>query len=215
MAFTQNRRHITGVVVIALVVVAGVLLSPKFVFRQVERVTENPLLAGGLFFLVYLVRPFFAWPTTVVAAAVGYVYGPVVGFPIALVGATTSACVPFSAARYCNMGTGVFGRLGESGDRFFDATGDVRGMVASRLAPAPSDAVSAAAGLSNVPLRAFVLGTAVGEVPWMVAAVLAGSSLDSLSISELGNNWLLVVAAGIAALVLLAGPAYRLLSDGE
>ncbi|WP_266078534.1 TVP38/TMEM64 family protein [Haladaptatus caseinilyticus] len=209
MGFMQNRRHVAGFAVVALVAVAGVLISPRFVFRQVGRVTENPLLAAGLFVFIYLVRPFFAWPTTVVAAAVGYVYGPIVGFPIALAGATTSACVPFTAARHFNVGTGIFGRLGDSGDRFFDTTGNVRGMVASRLAPAPSDAVSAAAGLSSVPLRAFVLGTAIGEIPWMVAAVVAGSSFDSLSIEKLGKNWMLVAVAGVAALFLIAGPAYR------
>ncbi|MFB9805974.1 hypothetical protein ACFFQF_11905 [Haladaptatus pallidirubidus] len=62
--------------------------------------TEHPFLACVFFLLVYLVRPFFAWPTTAVAAAVGYVYGPVVGIPVALVGATMSSCVPFAGARY-------------------------------------------------------------------------------------------------------------------
>jgi uncharacterized membrane protein YdjX (TVP38/TMEM64 family) len=207
MARAQIRRQVVGLAVVALVVVASLVLSPGFVFRQVERVTANPLLAAGFFCFVYLVRPLFAWPTSAVAVAVGYVYGPVVGFPVALAGTVASACLPFAAARYFRIDTGLFGRLGASGERFFDATGDLRGMVASRLAPAPSDPVSAAAGLSGVPWRAFVLGTAIGEIPWMAAAVLAGGSLDVLSVGRLSKNWWLVVVAGVAALLLVVKPA--------
>jgi hypothetical protein len=160
MEFAGNRRQMGGIALVAVVVVAGVLLSPDFVLQQVQRVTNNPLLAAGLFLAVYLVRPLFAWPTTVVAVAVGYVYGPVVGFPVALGGTVMSAYLPFAAARYFRIGSGLFGRLGDSGERFFDATGDLRGMVASRLMPAPSDAVSAAcrtfqsARFSSVPQSA-------------------------------------------------------------
>ncbi|EFW89933.1 SNARE associated protein [Haladaptatus paucihalophilus DX253] len=213
MEFSGNRRQVAGVGLVALVVVAGVLLSPEVVLQRVRRVTHDPLLAAGLFLGVYLVRPLFAWPTTVVAVAVGYVYGPVVGFPVALGGTVMSAYLPFAAARYFRVDSGVFGRLGDSGERFFDATGDLRGMVASRLVPAPSDAVSAAAGLSNVPDRSFLLGTAIGEVPWMVVAVLAGGSLDTLSVHEIGKNWAVVAVVGIGGLFLLAGPAYRAVTD--
>ncbi len=215
MEFSENRRQVAGFALIAVVVVAGVLLSPKFLIKQVKHVKQTPLLAGGLFLAVYLIRPMFAWPTTVVAVAVGYVYGPVVGFPVALVGTVMSAFIPFAAARYFRMDSGLFGRLGDSGEKFFDATGDLRGMIASRLFPAPSDAVSAAAGLSNVSIHSFLIGTAIGEVPWMVVAVLAGSSLDTLSMHEIGENWTLIVAAGLGGVLLLAGPAYRAYTDRQ
>ncbi|WP_233274677.1 TVP38/TMEM64 family protein [Haladaptatus cibarius] len=209
----KSRRHLTAFAVVGLVVLAGVSLSPTVVFEQVERVTANPFLAGGFFLVVYLIRPFFAWPTTAVAAAVGYVYGPVVGIPVALAGATMSSCVPFAGARYFGIEGGMFGRIGESGGRFFETTGDLRGIIVSRLSPVPADAISATAGLSNVSPRAFIIGTTIGEAPWMVAAVLAGSSLDSLSVNELGKNWPLIAALGLVALLLLAGPAYRHFKD--
>lgn len=152
----------------------------------------------------------FAWPTTLVAILAGYGYGAVLGFPIALAGTTGSALLPFLFARYVDGGSGLVGRLGDSGERFFAATGDLRGMIASRLAPAPSDPVSAAAGLSGVSTGAFVLGTAIGEIPWTVAAVLAGSSLETLSVGGLSAiGWELIAAAGAVAVALLAGPAYR------
>ncbi len=213
MEFTENRRQVAGIAVVAAIVVAGVLLSPRFLIRQAKNVKQMPLLAGGLFLAVYLIRPMFAWPTTVVAVAVGYVYGSVVGFPVALCGTVMSAYLPFVAARYFRVDSGIFGRLGDSGERFFDTMGDLRGMIASRLLPVPSDAVSAAAGLSDVSDRSFLLGTAIGEMPWMVVAVLAGSSLDTLSLAGIEDNWMLIVAAGLGGVLLLAGPAYRAYTD--
>ncbi|RBI64111.1 TVP38/TMEM64 family protein [halophilic archaeon] len=212
MAVRQHRRQLVGLAALAVVVAAGLVVSPDLVYRQVEAVTDSPALAAGAFLLVYLVRPVLAWPTSAVALAVGYVYGPVVGFPVALAGTTASACVPFLGAQYFRGDGGVAGRLGASGERFFDATGDLRGMVASRLAPAPSDPVSAAAGLSGVPLRAFVLGTALGEVPWTAAAVLAGGSLETLAAGSVGKNWWLVAAAAVVALALLVQPAREALT---
>jgi uncharacterized membrane protein YdjX (TVP38/TMEM64 family) len=212
MAVRQYRRQIAGVAAVAAVVAAGLLVSPAFVFRQVEAVTARPALAAVAFVGVYLVRPLFAWPTTAVALAVGYVYGPVVGFPVALAGTTASAALPFAAARYWRTDAGLAGRLGASGERYFDAAGDLRGMVASRLAPAPSDPVSAAAGLSGVAPRAFVLGTAIGEVPWTAAAVLAGGSVETLTTGAVEKNWWLVALAAAVAILLLVKPALELLA---
>lgn len=204
------RRQAVGLAVLALVVAGSLLAEPDRLFEFARGLADRPALFGVLLVGVYLVRPLFAWPTSLVAVLAGYAYGPVWGFPVALAGTTGSALLPFLVARYVGEGPGLAGRLGDSGERFFAATGDLRGMVASRLAPAPSDPVSAAAGLSGVSTPAFVLGTAVGEVPWTAAAVLAGSSLETLSTAGLGSvRWELVAAAGAVAVALLAGPTYR------
>ena len=204
------RRQVAGLALLVLVVAASLHTGPDRLFELARSLADRPVLFGVLLVLVYLVRPLFAWPTTLVAILAGYAYGPAWGFPVALAGTTGSALLPFLVARYVGEGSGLVARLGDSGERFFAATGDLRGMVASRLAPAPSDPVSAAAGLSGVPTSAFVLGTAVGEIPWTAAAVLAGSSLETLSTAGLhGMHWELVAAAGAVAVALLAGPAYR------
>lgn len=204
------RRQVAGISLLAVVGAASLLTGPDRLFEVARTLADRPAQFGILLVGVYLVRPLFAWPTTLVAILAGYGYGPIWGFPVALVGTTGSALLPFLVARYVGEGSGLVARLGDSGERFFAATGDLRGMVASRLAPAPSDPVSAAAGLSGVSSSAFVVGTAVGEIPWTVAAVLAGSSLDALSASGLNAvSWQLVAAAGAVAAALLAGPAYR------
>ncbi|WP_276279374.1 TVP38/TMEM64 family protein [Halorussus caseinilyticus] len=204
------RRQTAGLALLAVVAAASVLAGPEHLLGLARRLADRPVVFGVLLVGVYLVRPLLAWPTTLVAVLAGYAYGPVAGFPVALAGTTASALLPFLVARYVGAGSGLVARLGDSGERFFAATGDLRGMVASRLAPAPSDPVSAAAGLSGVSTGAFVAGTAVGEVPWTVAAVLAGSSLDRLSTAGLNAiGWELLAAAAAVAVALLAGPAYR------
>jgi uncharacterized membrane protein YdjX (TVP38/TMEM64 family) len=213
------RRQVAGLALLAVVAAASVLAGPDRLLGVARDLADRPLRFAVLLVGVYLVRPLFAWPTTLVALLAGYAYGPVWGFPVALAGTTGSALLPFLAARYvgsgagAGFGSGLVARLGDSGQRFFAAAGDLRGMIASRLAPAPSDPVSAAAGLSGVSTGAFVAGTAIGEVPWTVAAVLAGSSLDRLSTAGLNAvSWELVAAAAAVAVALLAGPAYRAVS---
>ena len=204
------RRQVLGVALLAVVGAASLLAGPEPLVGAARGLADSPVRFGALLAGVYLVRPLFAWPTTLVAVLAGYAYGPLFGFPVALAGTTASALLPFLAARYVGAGSGLVARLGDSGRRFFAATGDLRGMVASRLAPAPSDPVSAAAGLSGVSTTAFVAGTAIGEVPWTVAAVVAGSSLETLSTAgPTAVSWEVIAAAGAVAVALLAGPTYR------
>lgn len=198
--------------VIALLVVAGLLgglvVAPNIVVGYLEDVVFNPwfpLVLVGL----YTVRPFLAWPITAVSVVVGYRYGLVVGVPIALIGAVGTSLIPYAAARYFRPETGLFGWIADGSERFFAAAGKLRGIVAARLAPTPAEPVSAAAGLGHAPLGAFAVGTLLGELPWTVAAVFAGHSMRRLSISAAAPDPVLVAGGILAAVVILAGPAYR------
>ncbi|WP_265111898.1 TVP38/TMEM64 family protein [Halosolutus halophilus] len=101
-------------------------------------------------------------------------------------------------------------RTGTALARYYEAAGPLRGVVASRLAPLPSDVATAAAAASDVRLRHLVLGTAIGELPWTIAAVVVGASAATVTTDGLGEvGALLTVVCAIAAGVLLAGPVYR------
>jgi uncharacterized membrane protein YdjX (TVP38/TMEM64 family) len=63
--------------------------------------------------------------------------------------------------------------------------------------------------MADVSPRSFLLGTALGELPWVVAAVVAGSSMRSLSLRGADAGLPLVVGAAALAVLLVAGPAYR------
>lgn len=207
----SRRRLAVGFALLALLGLALVLRPERVLplLRDVLFSTWFPLVLVVL----YLARPLLGWPITLLSVLVGFRYGFWVGLPLALFGAVSTSLIPYSAARYLDFEGRWLSRLRGGSRRYFRAVGDLRGVVAARLVPTPAEAISGAAGVARVPLWAFVLGTAVGELPWTVAAVLLGSSLDAFVLGAAEVDWRLAVAIAAAGLVLLAGPAYRLLGD--
>jgi len=202
----------------AAVVVAGALLaSPELVLSRAAWLVADPVRLVVASIALAAVRPLLAWPTTLLAVLLGYGLG-LPGFPLALALVTLTSAPPFLLARRF----GRVGGLADAGEAFVDRAGGVRSVVASRLLPAPSDVVSVAAGVAGVRLPTFLLGTTIGEIPWVVAGVLAGASAESLLASEVLDVFDLrvVVAAGATAVLLLGPTAYgwyldRCRRDGE
>jgi uncharacterized membrane protein YdjX (TVP38/TMEM64 family) len=206
----RRSRFLFGLLVLG-VLAAAVLVAPGPVLRWLTWLAADPLRFGLALFAVALVRPLVAWPTTLLAVGAGYGYG-FVGIPYALALITLTSVPPFLVARR-------FGReswAASAGERVVREAGDLRSVVASRLLPAPSDVVSVAAGVSGVSLSTFVVGTTLGELPWALVGVLAGSSLDSLSNATFGMvDWRLVAACALAAVLLLVNPLYRVVVGRE
>lgn len=202
-----TRRQLVGIAMLLGIAGAGALvLSPAAVLARTGALAAHPWTFAGLLLVAYLVRPLLAWPISVVSLAVGVVYGPV-GVPVALAGAVLT-CLPPYALAWTTGNAGLLGRVGTAGERYFAGAGPLRGVVAARLAPLPADPVSYTAGLARVPLPAYALGTALGETPWVTAAVLLGASTRTMRTEGVHALPLVVAAAALAAL-LLAGPAYR------
>lgn len=204
----MQRRHrlILGLGLLLVVAAGAALTSPRWLLARVEWLAADPLRFVVALLALALVRPVLAWPTTLLAVVVGYGWG-VRGLPFALALIVLTSVPPFLLARRSADG----GRLATAGAQAVDVTGDLRSVVVSRLLPAPSDVVSAGVGISGVPLRAFVVGTAIGELPWAFAGVVAGESIDTVLAEGLGAvvSLQLVAAAALAAALLLAGPLYR------
>lgn len=202
------RRRVAVGLAVAVLVAIGLVLSPGDVVDQLRAWLASPWFPAILVGL-YLVRPLLAWPITALSVLVGYRYGVAIGVPLALVGAVATSLLPYAFARHYRDRAGPFSGLVAGSERFFEATGGLRGVIAVRLAPTPAEPVSIAAGAGRVSVGAFVAGTAIGELPWTVAAVAAGHSLSRLAVEGLTvSPWLVVVGAA-AAVALLAGPAYR------
>lgn len=203
-----RRRAAAGVALLALLA-AAVALSPAAAVDRLRWALHSPWFPVVLVGL-YAVRPLVAWPITLLSALVGYRYGVAVGVPVALVGAVATSLLPYAVGRrYGPSATGIAGRLADGSARFFGSVGGLRGVVAARLVPTPAEAISAAAGAGGVRLRAFVVGTAVGELPWTVAAVGVGASLGQFAVSPLGPDPALVAGSALLAALVLAGPLYR------
>ena len=213
MNWLTRRQIAASAVVVALAAVATLLLSPERLLAELAALSTRPVLFGGALLALYLIRPLFAWPVSPISALVGYVLGVRYGVPVALVGAVLTCLPPYLFARHVGdepgVGGGLFDRVGRAGRRIVEVTGATRGVLAARFSPVPSDPVSYGAGFSGVSARAFVVGTFVGEVPWVVLEVLAGASMHHVSVRGLDAGvHVLLGSAALAALV-LAGPAYR------
>ena len=209
-----SLRQLTGIAaVLAVAGVAALTTSPEALFSSAERLAERPATFAVVVVAAYLLRPLLAWPISALSILLGYVLGPA-AVPVALAGAVVTALPAYAVARYLGHDAGLLARVGDAGTAVRRTTGDLRGIVAVRLAPLPTNPVSYAAGLAGVPLRPYVAGTAVGEAPWVVAAVLLGASAGELTRTGLSADPLVVVTAvALAALLALSGPAYRRVAD--
>jgi uncharacterized membrane protein YdjX (TVP38/TMEM64 family) len=206
------KRQLFGTATaVAVLGAVAVVLSPAVLIREVMHLADHPVYLAGVIVGLYLIRPLFAWPTMPLSAFVGFVLGIEYGIPVALMGALVTCLIPYRFAERAGEQGGLFGWLSDSGQRIIEVTGETRGVLAARLSPVPADPVSYGAGLAGVSTRAFVVGTFVGEIPWVVVEVAAGASMRSLTLSGLSIEALpqLLVLLGATAVLVLAGPAYR------
>ncbi|MFB6256521.1 MAG: TVP38/TMEM64 family protein [Haloplanus sp.] len=203
----RRIRLLVGGGLVAVVVALAVITSPSTVLDRLGWVAADPRRLILALVIVAVVRPLFAWPTTLLAVAAGYGLG-LRGFPLALALVVVTSLPPYWVA---GLGDGD-SDVTAAAERLVAETGAIRSVVGSRLLPLPSDVVSAAAGVAGVPLRAFAFGTAIGEVPWVAAGVVAGDSFVALSTASLSAamNPHVVVGAALLAVLSFAGPAYRL-----
>lgn len=201
------KRYAAGAALTAVLVLA-VAARPADALGALRAALDSswfPVLLVGL----YVARPLLGWPISVLSALVGFKYGLAVGVPVALAGAVVTSLPAYAAGRYAPADGWLFGRFSDGSRRFFAATGDVRGLVAARLAPTPAEPVSAAAGAGDVNLRSFAAGTLVGELPWVVATVAVGSGLDAFTVAATDVDPVVVAGGVVVAAVLLSPVAYR------
>jgi uncharacterized membrane protein YdjX (TVP38/TMEM64 family) len=208
-----TARQLLGIGVLGSVAAAAALsVSPEAILGEIDALAGRPALLAVVLLVLYLARPLLAWPISALSVLLGYLFGPA-AIPIALAGAVVTTLPAYLLARRFGHDAGLLARVGDAGAVVKRTTGDLRGVVAIRLAPLPTDPVSYAAGLAAVPLRPYALGTALGEAPWVGTAVLLGASMGQLAATgPAASPLVLGTAAAVAFLVALSRPAYRRLS---
>ncbi|WEL16517.1 putative membrane protein YdjX, TVP38/TMEM64 family, SNARE-associated domain [Halorhabdus sp. SVX81] len=208
------RRQLGAIAAVALaaggVAVFGSLDALQSV---VEIAVDSPLAFAAVLIAVYAVRPLVLWPISAVSILVGYGLGIPLGVPVGLLGAVCTSLPAYLLARHAPRERGLFGRLHDRGSHVVDTTGAFRGVAAARLLPLPADVISYGAGLSSVPTRAFVAGTLVGQLPWVLAGVVAGSSMRTLAVEGSAGGLPLVVGAAAVGVLVLASPVIRHIAD--
>lgn len=158
--------------------------SPTDSLQSVVDTLDGAWWALPAYIAVYALRPLVLFPASLLTAAAGILFGPVVGIGAAVVGSNVSALVAFligrtfspAAVAATEGGTEGFvnrwsGRLRE---RSF-AT-----VLLLRLALLPFDPVNIAAGFLRINVGAFMAATALGSLPATASFVLAGASLERL-----------------------------------
>ncbi|MCW3015354.1 MAG: hypothetical protein JWO02_2446 [Solirubrobacterales bacterium] len=151
---------------------------------------------------VMLVHAVVIYPSELVTATAGYVYGFAAGLPIVLGGWLASAILTYWLGQHA--GRPVLRRLagGHRLDRAEAAVerGGASVLLAARLIPiVPYSLIGYVAGAARVPMWTFVWTTVVGSLPLSVVVVALGTRLDSFSFSD-PVVWLVVVPLLTAAL---------------
>ncbi|OXT01767.1 TVP38/TMEM64 family protein [Notoacmeibacter marinus] len=155
---------------------------------------ENwPILAPLGYGLIYALAVAISFPAaSVLSIFGGILFGWFVGGIVIAVGATLGATALFLAARGAMAGT-LRKKLGGAADKFAKGfESDAFGyLLALRLAPVfPFFVINIAPAFFNVPLRTYVLATAIGILPGCFAYAWLGAGLDAtlMSAAEAGRE---------------------------
>jgi uncharacterized membrane protein YdjX (TVP38/TMEM64 family) len=140
-------------------------------------------LGHVLFAAFYLLGTLAMLPASFLEGGAGFVYGPLLGIPIAIALGTACSTVSFLLGRTLLRGA-VERRIARNPrlvaiDRAIDADGR-RLVFLLRLSPlAPFNALSLVMGATSVPLRDYVLGTVVGHLFPVTVFTWTGSTVAS------------------------------------
>jgi uncharacterized membrane protein YdjX (TVP38/TMEM64 family) len=220
-------RHLVTLTALGTVVLVIVLAVATGSGRHIVEATLNgdsrelrrELLDLGVvgvlvLFTIALSHAIVPFPTELVTAAAGFVYGFWAALPMLLVCWLSSALLAYWLAERFGrplarrlVGAQRLGRAEELMDR-----GGAGSLLALRMIPLiPFNAICYAAGITRVPLRRYAWTTVVGITPLTVLVAYLGSRLESPDFSD-WRVWLLIVA--FVTLVIGAQVVERRLRSG-
>jgi len=173
------------------------------------------LLAYLIFIGIYILVAVFMLPAFFFTIIAGLAFGPFIGAPLALVGATLGAAVAFIIARYVARDT-IVNRFGNSPlfkkiDDGLRANG-VSFLILTRLVPVfPYNVQNYIYGLTPIKLGTFTLVSLITMAPGaIIYAGMAGLMRDSLMAGDGFDPILLVylAAAGVVLFLVSLIPKY-------
>ena len=203
----RYRLLFLGIWVTALVIVLSSIITLEslvYHFTNIKAFFTGNWWGWLLFLSLFIVRPIFLVPATVLALLSGILFGLSGGLPIAFMGAIVSAIVgywigrafPIISERRSST------RLNTWHDALQDKPFDT--PLVMHLAMLPFDAVNYFCGMLRIDFRRFIFGVAVGAIPGTFNIVLLGASIDLQKALEdsafnlsIINGWYLLAAASI------------------
>ena len=202
----RYRLLLLGVWVAGVIIVLSNVItldSLAYYFVSIKLFFTGSWWGWLLFLSLFILRPIFLIPATVLALLSGIFFGLSGGLPIALTGATISAAVGYWIGRAFPIATEriSFTRIKvwhqALQDRPFDTS------LVMHLAMLPFDAINYFCGMLRIKFPPFLLGVAVGAIPGAFNVVLLGASIDIEQVLEgtispsVINGWYLLAAVGI------------------
>jgi len=149
-------------------------------------VEDNLLIAALGYLALYAVLVAISFPgASILTIMAGFFFGQILGGMVAWAGATVGATVIFLIVQ-TSLGTALAERAGGFVERLRKGFRDdaLSYMFFLRLVPAfPFWVVNIVPGVLGVPLRTYVLATAVGILPGSFAYAFIGGGLDSIIVS--------------------------------
>lgn len=194
------------VLAVLVLILVGTVLAVSLELPSVEGARAWLAQGGWVSWVTVVLGVALALLTPVSRTALSILLGAVAGFPaglaVALSGGMLGGLAGFALSRW--LGRDAVARLAGTRlarlDRAVSQRGFVSVLVARAMPMAPFVVVSYAAGLSGVRLRPYVMGTAVGLVPWSVLYVGVGASAARI------DSWtrLIPLVSGAVVVVSLA-----------
>ncbi len=193
-----------GLLVMLWLYAQGQGKTPDALLRGLLNSFQNDPLAPFFLLLIYLVRPLFLLPVSLLTVAVGLLFGAFWGTVYATLAALLTAAVAYWLGRLFGRGlpdTTRAGWLGRLEQYPFET------VLLCRFFAVPGDLVNYAAGYLKVGFLAFLGATAIGGSPGLLVGVLAGASLTSLSerSTRFTLDWRYLLASAILLVFSLVG----------
>jgi len=193
----------------------GEWITPATFEALAETIRQAPATPVWVM-LVYVVASLLAVPITLVVVATALAFGPWAGAAYALGGAVLGAAVTFALGRL--LGRATVRRL--AGSRLNALSrrlgrGGITAVFIFRILPvAPFTIVNLVAGASHLSLRDFLLGTALGMAPGIVAISVFTDRLAA-TLSDPSPLQITVLAVVLLSIALGAAGIQRWLTRRE
>ena len=182
----------------------SILTAVQQIIDLASQSTVGPLS----FMIFYIIQPILFFPSSLLTIASGYLYGPVYGSLIAILGSNGSAILAYVIGRY--FGLNLYqprrrstGRLQRYASRL--TNNSFTAVLVMRLIYLPYDPVSYLSGFLRIPFWSFVFGTFLGSLVGNISFALFGASVEGDFTSEFPtiDPRTLVVAAVLSILSII------------
>jgi uncharacterized membrane protein YdjX (TVP38/TMEM64 family) len=154
-------------------------LTPAQTMQVLINFASDSPFGFPIYILIYMIRPVFLFPATLVTMAATYLYGPVRGIGYALVASNLSTMVAFLIGRFFgdsflpNMEKNAL--VSKYADRL--RSEGFQTTLVLRFLFLPYDLVSYFSGFLNIDLRWFMLATVLGSIPGTISFGMLGASI--------------------------------------